>query len=139
MLSGEMAKWSLILMAGVLLHSASFVMEPSTDRKMNKEETGIIIERNTAALFTKKSKDASDKTELMNFLKISSGEYLMAQPLPLCAMYFLHYKITSLNERRNTFFTSLVAFRKGTMEEKDYSFRFIIDGKEKPSFFVFVL
>lgn len=86
MLSGEMAKWSLILMAGVLLHSASFVMEPSTDRKMNKEETGIIIERNTAALFTKKSKDASDKTELMNFLKISSGEYLMAQPLPLCAM-----------------------------------------------------
>ena len=48
-------------------------------------------------------------------------------------------KITSLNERRNTFFTSLVAFRKGTMEEKDYSFRFIIDGKEKPSFFVFVL
>ena len=24
---------------------------------MNKEETGIIIERNTAALFTKKSKD----------------------------------------------------------------------------------
>lgn len=54
-------------------------------------------------------------------------------------VYFLHYKVTSLNEGRNTFFTRLVAFRKGTMEEKDYSFHFIIDGKEKPSFFVFVL
>ena len=86
MLSGEMAKWSLILMAGVLLHSASFVMEPSTDRKMNKEETGIIIERNTAALFTKKSKDAIGQNRINELLKISSGEYLMAQPLPLCAM-----------------------------------------------------
>ena len=58
---------------------------------------------------------------------------------PMRYVYFLHYKVTSLNELRNTFFTRLVAFRKGTMEEKDYSFRFIIDGKEKPSFFVFVL
>ena len=81
-----MEKWSLTLKADVLPHSANLAMDPSTDRKRNTEETGIIMERNTAALFTKKSKDASDKTELMNFLKISSGGYLMAQPLPLCAM-----------------------------------------------------
>lgn len=37
-----------------------------------------------------------DKTELMNFLKISSGEYLMASTSSPMRYVFLHYKITML-------------------------------------------
>ena len=54
---------------------------------------------------------------------------------PVRYAYFLHYKVASLNGRRDTF-SRLAAFRKGTAEEKDYSFCFIIYGKEKPSFSV---